>query len=90
MVDADKLMIDKATGIAIHTHAVVVHFAVFPQSVFFCYSSEEKQPQHHLCAKILHCYEPQTPGELRLHQVGEIIIEVASLEHGWCKVCMCK
>ena len=46
---------------------------------------EKEQPQHH-CAKILHCYEAQTPGELSLHKVGEIVTEVVSLEHGWCKV----
>ena len=49
------------------------------------YVQDKEQTQHH-CAKILHCYEPQNPGELRLHKVGEIITEVVSLEHGWCKV----
>lgn len=47
---------------------------------------EEEEPQRHHCAKILHCYEPQTPGELCLHEVGEMITEVVPLEHGWCKV----
>ena len=47
---------------------------------------EEEEPQRHHCAKIVHCYEPQTPGELCLHEVGEIITEVVPLEHGWCKV----
>ena len=47
---------------------------------------EEEEPQRHHCTKILHCYEPQTPGELCLHEVGEIITEVVPLEHGWCKV----
>ena len=49
-------------------------------------SIEEKEPQRHPCAKILHCYEPQTPVELCLHEIGAIITEVVPLEHGWCKV----
>ena len=38
------------------------------------------------CAKVLHCYTPQSNGELYLQEVGEIITEVVPLLRGWCKV----